>query len=506
MRVGVGIWILSYGLGLISLAVAATQPAAPADSLQRENPRSAVTAFLEACRRQDYQRAAQYMDLRSLSATRRAEEGPQFAQKLRSILNSDPHFEVAKLSQSDDGGQPGNSQAVVASVTQHGQDFVLDLQHVQTNAGGPQVWLFSAATVAKLSLMTASQSAPWFTRKLPLFLVTVAFLETPLWKWLALAICALLMLSLTRLLDYLLTFLFKLSGSLVHERLLWLDIIVRPTRVIAILAVFRLAMVLIDPAAIARLYLGRGMELILVWSIARSLIKLVEFFMIRAENDLEPAQQFASRSLLRLGRRTINATVIVVATLVVLSNWGYNTTTLIAGLGVGGIAVALAAQQTLSNVFGGISLIGDHPVRIGDFGKFGDLTGTVEDIGMRSTRIRTLNRTLVSVPNSSFAGLNLENYASRDKILFNSTLQIKRSTPDEEVLHFMGALRGALARQKAVELGPAPVRLMGFTAASFNIEIFCYVLTPDIDHFYEIQGELLLIMNEVLSSSKIEVT
>ena len=94
-----------------------------------------------------------------------------------------------------------------------------------------------------------------------------------------------------------------------------------------------------------------------------------------------------------------------------LSNWGYNTATLVAGLGVGGIAVALAArEQTIANVFGGVSIIGDRPVGIGEFGKFGDFVGrTVEDIGMRSTRIRTLNRTVVSVPNSSFAGYNLKN-------------------------------------------------------------------------------------------------
>src|ERR1700683_5314182 len=131
--------------------------------------------------------------------------------------------------------------------------------------------------------------------------------------------------------------------------------------------------------------------------------------------------------MLHVGRPTANATIVVFGVLLVLSNWGYNTATLVAGLGVGGIAIALAAQQTLANVFGGVSIIGDRPVGIGEFGKFGDLTGTVEDIGMRSTRIRTLNRTVVSVPNSSFAGYNLENYSSRDKILFNPAFQIKRT-------------------------------------------------------------------------------
>src|SRR4029077_7556126 len=124
-----------------------------------------------------------------------------------------------------------------------------------------------------------------------------------------------------------------------------------------------------------------------------------------------------------------------------------------AGLGVGGIAVALAAQQTIANVFGGVSIIGDQPVRIGDYGKFGDLIGTVEDIGMRSTRIRTLARTVVSVPNSSFAGFHIENYSLRDKMLFDAKLGIKRSTPPELVDQVMKGLEQKLANHKSVEAG-----------------------------------------------------
>jgi len=150
-------------------------------------------------------------------------------------------------------------------------------------------------------------------------------------------------------------------------------------------------------------------------------------------------------------------------------------------------------------------VIGDHPVGIGDFGKFGDLIGTVEDIGMRSTQVRTLNRTIVSIPNATFAGANLENYSVRDKILFNPTFQIKRTTPDEEVWHLIESLHKALEGNKQVELVPTPVRLIGLTAASFSIEIFCYVRTPDIDEFYKIQGQLLLAINDALLSAHLEL-
>ena len=148
------------------------------------------------------------------------------------------------------------------------------------------------------------------------------------------------------------------------------------------------------------------MEIVFVWSVAWCIVRLVDLFTNHLEQRFDTPQQLASRTMLHLARRTANAAVLVFAVLLILQSWGYNTSTLIAGLGVGGIAVALAAQQTIANVFGGVSLVGDHPIRIGDFGKFGDVIGVVEDIGMRSTRIRTLNRTVVSVPNSNFAALN----------------------------------------------------------------------------------------------------
>jgi MscS family membrane protein len=197
--------------------------------------------------------------------------------------------------------------------------------------------------------------------------------------------------------------------------------------------------------------------------------------------------------------------IVCFAAITILSNWGYDMTTILAGLGVGGIAVALAAQSTIANVFGGVSVIGDSPVTVGDFGKFGDVIGTVEDIGMRSTRIRTLSRTVVSVPNSSFAGINLENYSLRDKILFNPTLQIKRAAPKEKIRRGISAIQEALSRNKMVELGPNPVRITSFTAASFAIEIFAYVRTEDINEFYKIEAELFLTIDDVLISAGVEL-
>jgi MscS family membrane protein len=339
-------------------------------------------------------------------------------------------------------------------------------------------------------------------------LVGPKLLETSLWKWLALILLALLMSSLSRLLDWLLIALLVRIPQHYFKRewrVAWLDAIIQPLRVMLWLAILRIGIGIVDPSAIARLYIGRGMLVVFVWSVAWCIIRLVGMLFNRIELRLNKNQQIASRTMLRLGRRTASVTIIVLAILVVLENWGYNTSTLIAGLGVGGIAIALAAQQTIANVFGGVSLIGDQPIRIGEFGKFGDMIGVVEDIGMRSTRVRTLNRTIVSVPNSAFAGLSLENYSVRDKILFNPSFQIKRSTTDDQVHALIDALNKLLSGRRDIEPAPTPARIVGITSGSFTLEIFAYVLTPDIDAFYKIQSELLLQINSLFATSQIEL-
>src|SRR5207248_1522615 len=132
-----------------------------------------------------------------------------------------------------------------------------------------------------------------------------------------------------------------------------------------------------------------------------------------------PRGRVLSCSLFPLGVRFVKMCLFCVADLLTLWYWGYNTSTILAGLGVGGLAIALAAQKTIENLFGGVAVISDRPVFVGDFCRFGDQLGTVEDIGLRSTRIRTLDRTLVTVPNGQFSSITLENFSRRDKMLFH---------------------------------------------------------------------------------------
>jgi len=167
-------------------------------------------------------------------------------------------------------------------------------------------------------------------------------------------------------------------------------------------------------------------------------------------------------------------------------------------LGIGGVAIALAAQKTIENLFGGVAVISDRPVFVGDFCRFGDRTGTVEDIGIRSTRIRTVERTLVSVPNALFSSMTLENFSKRDKRLFQMTLNLRRDTTPDQVRLLLTAITDTLTGNPKTEAGALPVRFVGVGSYSLDLQVSAYILTRDDDEFLQLQQELLLrILDEV---------
>jgi MscS family membrane protein len=484
--------------------------AAPSDPLGRSDPRGTVTGFLEACHQHDYSKAAQYLDLSHIPARLRAQQGPQLAVDLESILNADSHFDVLQLSQDEQGDlsdDPDQNVEHVATVTSNGQTATLELTR-ETGTNAAPVWVFSSNSVAELpKLAPVSSAESAIEARLPRFLVTVHFLDTPLWKWLVLlglaAIVALICRSLVRILR---TTLLRVETHYKRRgEVAWLQALLDPLLVLLAVTVFRILEELVNPSALGRLYIGRCLLMVVVLSLAWSLINLFDLFLTRLDLMLSVRQRLVARSLIYLARRVGKALVIAFAAIVVLDNWDIKMTTIIAGLGVGGIAVALAAQQTIANVFAGVSVISDSPVMIGDFGNFGGVLGNVEEIGMRSARVRTLSRTVMSIPNSSFAGMNLENYAVRDKILFNPTFTIKRSTPKDQIRQLMKALQEMLSRAERVEIGPTPIRISAYGAAAFTIEVFAYVLTTDIDEYYKHEAELFLALDDVVTSSGVEL-
>src|SRR4029077_9138709 len=145
----------------------------------------------------------------------------------------------------------------------------------------------------------------------------------------------------------------------------------------------------------------------------------------RLANRLTLSGRMAERSIVSLARRVLEIAIFVLVVLIVLSGFGVNVTAALAGLGIGGLAIGLGAQKTFENLLGGISILTDRALQIGDVCRIGDQPGPVEDIGLLSTRIRTQDRTLVSIPNGTVATAVLENYRWRDKILSRQIIRLK---------------------------------------------------------------------------------
>jgi MscS family membrane protein len=165
------------------------------------------------------------------------------------------------------------------------------------------------------------------------------------------------------------------------------------------------------------------------------------------------------------------------------------------------LAIAFAAQKTLENLFGGVSVLADEVIRVGDTCRFGDRVGTIEDISLRSTRIRTTERTELSIPNGALAAMNVENLTRRDKILFNPTLNVRYETSSDQLRYLLAEVRRMLYEHPKIESESARIRLAGFGDNSLNLEVFSYVLTSDFAEFTALREDLLLRMMDIVHRS-----
>ncbi|PAQ02073.1 mechanosensitive ion channel family protein [Mesorhizobium mediterraneum] len=206
-------------------------------------------------------------------------------------------------------------------------------------------------------------------------------------------------------------------------------------------------------------------------------------------------------TLISLSTGVARVAVLVVAFLLLAEVLAIPYEGVIAGLGIGGLAVALAAQPTLQNFLSGLTLYADRPVSVGDFCKFGGQSGTIEHIGMRSTRIRSPDRTIISVPNSDFAGMQIENYAHRDRTRFATTLQLRYETTPDQLRYTLAELRKLLIAHPRVIDDPCHVRFVGFGPYSLDIEVSTYVMTADGSEFLAIREDILLSIINIMDDA-----
>lgn len=209
-----------------------------------------------------------------------------------------------------------------------------------------------------------------------------------------------------------------------------------------------------------------------------------------------------TRSLVTLGSKFGQVFLLVVGVVALLSELGYPVASLLAGLGIGGLAVALAAQKTLENLFGALAIGADQPFREGDFvSAEGLLVGTVESIGLRSTRIRTLERTVISIPNGKLAELRLESFAVRDRLRFACALGLVLETTEQQMRAVLAGLERVLRAHPKLWPEGVTVRFKEIGVSSLNLDINAWFDTTDWDEFMLIREETLLSFLRVIEES-----
>ena len=222
---------------------------------------------------------------------------------------------------------------------------------------------------------------------------------------------------------------------------------------------------------------------------------------IASLGDRGEGRQRFDAALLRVVFRLVSLVVMMFIAVAAADALGIPIAPLVAGLGVGGLAVALAVRPTLENVIGGLTLFADRPVRVGDFCRYGNDVGTVEQIGLRSTRIRTLEQSVVTVPNSEFSQLHLDNYSLRTSRLLRTVLQLRYETTTDQMRFVLARLRRLLIGHPMVTPEPARVRLVGFGDFSKDVEVFAYLRCSDQDEFLAIREDILLQIEGIIEEA-----
>ena len=480
----------------------AARPAEPKvaydDPLGRSTPEGTVFGFTKSATQENYDQALQYLDTKTTGI-----RAQKLIDALRVILERGFSGKVAMLSNKPEGNLDDNlppSKERVGTVKTPSGSLDIFLERVE-RGNNPPIWLFSAETLKNVREIYKEPDVRSIETYLPKFLVNTWFLWFPLWKWFLFLLLIPLLFGLsilvTRLFTFMLLLFVRRIGKVRADQH-----VVRLTGPLGIL-VFASAIWFVS-------LLSRSVITSVFWNyVALSLTVIGATWLCVRVIDLvfklKQSQLVATASekisMVQLGRKLSKIMAVIVGALVIFYIAGINVAAVLTGLGIGGIAIAFAAQKTLENLFGGIMIISDQPIRVGDFCRAGDHVGTVENIGLRSTRIRTLKRTVVAVPNGQLALMSLENFTMRDKIWLYHTLHLRYETTADQLRYILAETRKMLYEHSKVESPSARIRFVGFGNSSLDLEVFAYVLETQYEAFLSIQEDLLLRVMDIIEAS-----
>lgn len=236
------------------------------------------------------------------------------------------------------------------------------------------------------------------------------------------------------------------------------------------------------------------------WGIYRLIDAIADGIAVVASRD-----ERIDRNIVRFGRQLAKGLVWIVAFVIVMEQLGYNLNGLLAGLGIGGLAVALAAQETLGNLVGYFAIMADSPFAVGDFIVTDAGSGSVEHIGFRSTRIRQLDQAIVFVPNGTLAASSITNWTRLSKRRLDMSLGLTYETSGDQILSVVQAIRSMLDGHPRVIADSVFVQFFAFNDSSLDVRIICYINEPDWGAFHAIKEDIYIRMMQILSDRGVDI-
>jgi MscS family membrane protein len=471
----------------------------PVDPLGRETPYGCVIGFLQAVTNNDLPKAAQYLDTKLPES-----QAEQLAQQLKVVLDTGLSSSINGLSHEPPGNLADDLRVTreKVGVVKTAKGSIAILLDRVNRPQAATIWLFSSETLALVPSAYANLEKHDISTRLPPVLVKVVFFGLPLWRWLVILTSITLAILIASFFARFLLFVFRLflkRGHVLNEEEI-LHRLKQPLRILLLSLVLWVAETY-SLSVLARHY----------WTAAAFVLGTIGIAWFLAGMFDLTADAGARRSLLtgakekvaviNLARRLVRILTVFVVLLILLKGAGVNVSAMLAGLGIGGIALALAAQKTLEDLFGGISIIMRDAIRVGDYCRLADESGTIEDIGLSATRLRTLDRTVVSIPNSKIAQLSSENIALRDKFWFHHILSLRYDTSKAQIEQILAKVSALLQESQEIETGTNRVNFVGLREASFELEIYAYVVVASYPDFLVRQQELLLQILAIVADS-----
>lgn len=492
------------GLGA-SQPSAGQQPAAPPDPLGRDNPRGCVLGFIRSAQDEVYSLATQYFQPTTTRKHPPREEEAELAAQLLAILNQKYSGPLDFISRDpngrlDDGLPP--DQERVSGVLGTSDTFPILLVRVEDEQGR-KLWYFSRTTLALVPHAYDSLTFPEFEKQLPPYLIEHRFLAMPLWQWLAIVLFLPLALVVARGLTKIFELAIRLWRSARHRPSLPIEPLTRlgPLTIVIALLIHYGFVSYIGTSLLYRIYYRRVILIFLAVAFYWLLTRVTRLISARIGASLSSRGLYAERSIVSLVRRFIEVTIFIFVSLLVLHGLGFDVSTALAGVGIGTLALGLGAQKTFENMFGGISLLFDKVIQVGDLCKVNNQIGVVEDIGLRSTRLRTEGRTLLSIPNGIMATAVVENLRFRDKFLCQQVIRLRYDLSPDHIRFALEGIRKVLRENPKVEDSSSRARLIRFADYALEVEIYCYILESDYAEYLGIQEALLLSVMESLEQA-----